>query len=175
VSPQRQTPIPRPPVPALVGLTAGAVLIAAAIVGARLVSTPEARPVPSPPSPPVPEGAPIQTPSVGPSHESYNATQVMEGYVQAALAYKRRGRLDRAIALLEDVLRQYPNGIGPSALQAHHVLAWAYEAKGRRSEALREFRIVLRLAPPGSVERREAEWGVRRATRGNRGRPAERR
>ena len=163
MSPQHQALKPRPPLPALIGLIAGAVLIAAAIVGAGRVPAPHAPP--GPPPSPVPEAAPVQTPSAVPAQESYDAAQVIEGYVQAALAYKQRGRLDRTIALLEDVLRQYPTVVGPPVLQAHYVLAWAYEAKGRKSEALREFRIVLRLARPGTVARREAEWGIRRVTR----------
>jgi tetratricopeptide (TPR) repeat protein len=156
-----------PPLPAALGLLVGALLVAGALVGASLVSVPAPKPPPS--AAPTEAMTPVQTPVPQPRPPTdLGAAAVIEGYVEAALAYKQRGQMDRAIGLLEDVLRQYPEETGRAALRAHYVLAWACQQKGRKAEALREFRTVLRLAPQGSVEQREAEWGIRLLSRGMR-------
>ena len=161
----------KPPLAVLAAISGGLVLVVAAIVGARLSCRPSLPPTPPPPA--RPSSQPIQT--LVPPSGATQASQVIDGYVAAALAYKQRGHLDRAIAILQDVLRQNPGSSSPSIIRAHEALAWVYQKKGRKADALYEFRIVLRLAAPGSAEYREAEWGVRLLTRGatpapNRGR-----
>ncbi len=149
----------------LAAIGAGLVLVVAAIIGARLLSRPSAPPAPPPRA--RPSAQPIQTlvPPPG-SLGTSQGSQLIDGYIAAALAYKQRGRYDRAIAILQDVLRQNPGSSSPSIIRAHEALAWVYQKKGRKDEALHEFRTVLRLAAPGSPEHREAEWGIRLLTRG---------
>ncbi len=61
---------------------------------------------------------------------------------EQGLALKRAGDLERAVAAFEQAL-----ALDPNSVQAHWGLAWVLAARGRREEAVREFRLVVDLSP----------------------------
>ena len=67
------------------------------------------------------------------------------------LAFLRDGRPDSAIVYLKEAL-----SADPSMLPARGNLAVAYEAKGMLTDAIEQYKIYLRSAPPGQMKDRAA-------------------
>jgi len=76
--------------------------------------------------------------SAGPPSPAEDVTSLCE----QGLALKRAGDPERATAAFEQAL-----ALDPDSVKAHWGLAWVLAARGRREEAIREFRLVVHLSP----------------------------